>query len=74
MLNIRLANSNEYQSVRGFYHSLISEMKSSNAKYLPGWDVLVYKKVSRPFDAYKTDKNGVDRYYAASSESNGSYL
>jgi len=29
--------------------------------------VLVYKKVSRPFDAYKTDKNGVDRYYAANA-------
>jgi len=29
--------------------------------------VLVYKKVSRPFDANKTDKNGVDRYYAANA-------
>ena len=27
--------------------------------------VLVYKKVDRPFDATKTDKNGVDRYYSA---------
>ena len=25
--------------------------------------VLVYKRVDRPFDATKTDKNGVDRYY-----------
>ena len=24
--------------------------------------VLVYKKVDRPFDAAKTDRNGVDRY------------
>ena len=29
--------------------------------------VLVYKKVVRPFDATKTDKNGVDRYYAANA-------
>ena len=29
--------------------------------------VLVYKKVFRPFDQNKTDKNGVDRYYAANS-------
>ena len=29
--------------------------------------VLVYKKVERPFDANKTDKNGVDRYYAANA-------
>lgn len=29
--------------------------------------VLVYKKVIRPFDATKTDKNGVDRYYAANA-------
>lgn len=29
--------------------------------------VLVYKKVDRPFDATKTDKNGVDRYYAANA-------
>ncbi len=29
--------------------------------------VLVYKKVERPFDATKTDKNGVDRYYAANA-------
>ena len=27
--------------------------------------VLVYKRVDRPFDTTKTDKNGVDRYYAA---------
>ena len=27
--------------------------------------VLVYKKVFRPFDKSKSDKNGVDRYYAA---------
>ena len=29
--------------------------------------VLVYKKVERPFDATKTDRNGVDRYYAANA-------
>ena len=29
--------------------------------------VLVYKKVDRPFDATKIDKNGVDRYYAANA-------
>jgi len=29
--------------------------------------ILVYKKVSRPFDASKTVKNGVDRYYAANA-------
>ena len=28
---------------------------------------LVYKKVRRPFDKNKTDKNGVDRYYAANA-------
>ena len=27
--------------------------------------VLVYKKVDRPFDKTKTDRNGVDRYYSA---------
>lgn len=30
--------------------------------------VLVYKKVFRPFDKNKTDKNGVDKYYAANAE------
>ena len=29
--------------------------------------VLVYKKVNRPFDPGKTDRNGVDRYYAANA-------
>ena len=29
--------------------------------------VLVYKKIERPFDATKTDRNGVDRYYAANA-------
>ena len=29
--------------------------------------VLVYKKVDRPFDETKIDKNGVDRYYAANA-------
>ena len=29
--------------------------------------VLVYKKILRPFDKNKTDKNGVDRYYAANA-------
>ena len=29
--------------------------------------VLVYKKVFRPFDESKTDKNGVDRYYASTA-------
>ena len=31
--------------------------------------VLVYKKVDRPFDAAKTDRNGVDRYYGANAGS-----
>ena len=30
--------------------------------------VLVYKKIFRPFDESKTDKNGVDRYYCANSK------
>ena len=29
--------------------------------------VLIYKKVSRPFDENKMDKNGVDRYYGANA-------
>ena len=29
--------------------------------------VLVYKKVERPYDAAKTDRNGVDRYYSANA-------
>ena len=29
--------------------------------------VLVYKKVHRPFDENKTDRNGADRYYAANA-------
>ena len=29
--------------------------------------VLVYKKVDRPFDANKMDKNGADRYYGANA-------
>ena len=29
--------------------------------------VLVYKKVQRPFDPEKTDRNGVDRYYGANA-------
>lgn len=29
--------------------------------------VLVYKKVDRPFDGTKTDRNGVDRYYGANA-------
>ena len=29
--------------------------------------VLVYKKISRPFDEKKTDRNGADRYYAANA-------
>ena len=29
--------------------------------------VLVYKKVDRPFDSSKTDRNGVDRYYGANA-------
>jgi len=31
--------------------------------------VLVYKKVARPFDATKMDRNGVDRYYGANAGS-----
>ena len=30
--------------------------------------VLIYKKVFRPFDKNKADKNGVDRYYKANAE------
>ena len=29
--------------------------------------ILIYKKIDRPFDATKTDKNGVDRYYSANA-------
>ena len=29
--------------------------------------VLIYKKVDRPFDRTKTDRNGVDRYYGANA-------
>ena len=29
--------------------------------------VLIYKKIDRPFDPTKTDKNGVDRYYGANA-------
>ena len=29
--------------------------------------VLVYKKIDRPFDETKTDRNGVDRYYGANA-------
>ena len=29
--------------------------------------VLVYKKVPRPFDKNKTDRNGADRYYQANA-------
>ena len=29
--------------------------------------VLVYKKISRPFDATRMDQNGVDRYYGANA-------
>ena len=29
--------------------------------------VLVYKKVDRPFDAEKMERNGVDRYYGANA-------
>ena len=29
--------------------------------------VLVYKRIDRPFDASKTDRNGVDRYYGANA-------
>ena len=29
--------------------------------------ILVYKRIDRPFDPTKTDKNGVDRYYAANT-------
>ncbi len=29
--------------------------------------VLVYKKINRPFDPSKTDRNGVDRYYGANA-------
>ena len=31
--------------------------------------VLIYKKIDRPFDTTKTDKNGVDRYYFANAGS-----
>ena len=29
--------------------------------------VLVYKRVDRPYDASRTDRNGVDRYYGANA-------
>ena len=29
--------------------------------------VLIYKKIDRPFDPTKTDRNGVDRYYGANA-------
>ena len=29
--------------------------------------VLIYKKVDRPFDATKMNRNGVDRYYGANA-------
>ena len=29
--------------------------------------VLIYKKVFRPFDENRTDRNGVDRYYGANA-------
>jgi len=29
--------------------------------------VLVYKKVDRPFDATRTDRHGIDRYYGANA-------
>ena len=29
--------------------------------------VLVYKKIDRPFDADKIDRNGADRYFAANA-------
>ena len=32
---------------------------------------LVYKKINRPFDASKADRNGVDRYYAANAGNAG---
>ena len=33
--------------------------------------VLVYKKIARPFDRNKTDRNGPDRYYAANAGDSG---
>lgn len=41
-MDIRTANENEYELVRGFYHSLITEMKASNSQYLPGWEIDIY--------------------------------
>ena len=29
--------------------------------------VLVYKRIPRPYDANKTDRNGADRYYQANA-------
>ena len=36
--------------------------------------VLVYKKLFREFDASKTDRNGVDRYFAANAGNAGRTL
>ena len=39
-MKIRVAGSNEFDAVRGFYHSLIDEMQDS--PYLPGWEKDIY--------------------------------
>lgn len=48
MLIIRLAEKNEYDKVRSFYHSLIDAMQ--NAQYNPQWEKEVY-----PSDEYLQD-------------------
>jgi len=63
-MKIRLAEKNEYESVRGFYHSLISEMKSLKSKYLPGWEIDVY-----PSSDYL--RNSIDQNELYIGEQNG---
>ena len=36
--------------------------------------VLIYKRVPRPFDKTKTDRNGADRYFAANAGNRGMSL
>lgn len=40
MIQIRVANNNDYISVRDFYYSLIEAME--NAEYKPGWERDIY--------------------------------
>lgn len=40
MLEIKIAEENEYELVRAFYHSLIDAME--DVRYKPGWEKGVY--------------------------------